>query len=125
MHKLVILIEPLEDPQPFEDRWPQFLHLVEALPGLRREASSRVAHFLYGRVPYAQVHELFFDTFAAAEAALSSPTGQQAGRLLQQMTGGRMALFFADHREDDIENLQRYRQTPVDGAASQEPDAGA
>jgi uncharacterized protein (TIGR02118 family) len=109
MHKLVILIEPPQDEAAFEGQWPAFLHLVESLPGLQRETSSRVSHFLYGPVQVAQVHELFFETYAAAEQALASPAGRQAGHLLQQMTGGRIALFFAEHREDDIENLRRYQ----------------
>lgn len=110
MYKLVILIELTKDNPVFEENWPEFLHLSEAMPGLRREATSRVDHFLYGRVPYAQMHELFFDTAEAANEALASPMGQEAGKLLQQITGGRMALFFADHREDELSNIQRYKQ---------------
>ncbi len=48
MHKLVIWIEPLPDWERFEAEWPAFLRLAEALPGLRREATSRVEQFLYG-----------------------------------------------------------------------------
>jgi hypothetical protein len=111
--KVVILIEPPDDPGLFEDRWPEFLHHVEALPGLRREATSRVDHYLFGPLPIFQMHELFFDSFPAAQAALASPAGQNAGRLLQAMTGGRMALFFADHKEDDLANIARYKQAPL------------
>lgn len=111
--KLVILIEPPEDLSRFEDRWPEFLHLVEAMPGLRREATSRVDHYLYGPTPIFQMHELFFDSFPAAQAALASPVGQDAGRLLQYMTGGHMALYFADHKEDDLSNISRYKQADL------------
>jgi uncharacterized protein (TIGR02118 family) len=110
MYKLVILIEPPADLQRFDERWPEFLHLVEAMPGLQREASSRIDHFLFGATVYSHMHELYFDTLADAEAALSSMVGQAAGGLLQQMTGGRMTLFLADHKEDDIEHLARFRQ---------------
>lgn len=110
MYKLVILIEQLENTDLFEEQWPEFLHLSEAMPGLQREATSRVSHFLYGRVVYAQMHELFFASAAAAQEALASPAGQAAGRLLQQISGGRMALFFADHKEDDLSNIRRYTQ---------------
>lgn len=109
MHKLVIMIEPLDDWQAFEEGWPQFLHLVERMPGLRREATSRVEAFLYGRGAYAMVHELFFDALPAAQQAMASPEGREAGRLLQEMTGGRMALFFAEHKEDELENIQRHQ----------------
>jgi uncharacterized protein (TIGR02118 family) len=114
MHKLVILIEPPADSNLFESRWPDFLHLAEAMPGLRREAISRVHPFLYGPTQYYQMHELFFDDLVAAEQALNSPVGQNAGRLLQQMTGGRMALFFADHKEDELSNISRFRQGSVE-----------
>jgi uncharacterized protein (TIGR02118 family) len=110
MYKLVILVESLQDWDRFEERWPEFLHLVESLPGLRREATSRVEVFLYGAKPYVHMHELFFDSRADAEKALTSPDGQAAGALLQQMSGGEMTLFFADHREDDLAHIQKYKQ---------------
>jgi uncharacterized protein (TIGR02118 family) len=109
MHKLVILIEPPPDDSALETAWPQFLHLVERLPDLRRETSSTVDQFLYGGTPYALMHELYFDTLEAARSALASPEGQAAGRLLQELTRGRLALFFADHKEDDLENIGKYQ----------------
>jgi uncharacterized protein (TIGR02118 family) len=111
MYKLVILVETLENWDSFEERWPEFLHRVETLPGLRREATSRVDVFLYGASHYVHMHELFFDSRAEAEEALSSPAGQAAGALLQQMSGGKMTLFFADHNEDDLDNIQKHRRT--------------
>ena len=110
LYKLVILIKPLEDRASFDAEWPNFLHLVEGLPGLRREATSQVERFLYGQDHYSQMHELFFDTLAEAEQALALPQGQAAGKLLQQMTKGRMSLFFAEHKEDDLANILKYRQ---------------
>jgi len=110
MHKLVILFEDLDNRDDFENRWPQFLHLVEEMPGLRREATSRVERFMFGKITYTQVHELFFDSLSQTEAALTSPQGREAGRLLQQMTGGRMVLFIAEYKEDDINNIRKYTQ---------------
>jgi len=109
MHKLVILIEQLADMQKFEQLWPEFLHQVEAMPGLRREATSRVEAFLYGNVRFNQVHELFFDTFQEAQLAMSSMQGREAGKLLQQITQGRMVLFIADTREDDLDHILQYQ----------------
>jgi hypothetical protein len=110
MHKLVILIEAIDGWDRLEMQWPGFLHLVESLPGLRRESSSRIERFLYGRTAYGRMHELFFDSLAEAEQALMTPRGQEAGRMLQQMSGGRVVLFFAEHKEDTAENIQKYRQ---------------
>lgn len=110
MYKFVILVEPLDNWDHFEERWPEFLHLVETLPGLSREATSRVDVFLYGTKPYVFMHELFFASRAEAEKALSSPEGQAAGALLQQISNGKMSLFFADHREDDLVNILQHKQ---------------
>jgi uncharacterized protein (TIGR02118 family) len=109
MVKVVILIEPPEDRRAFDEGWPEFLHHAEAMPGLRREAASQVDRFLYGRCSYAQMHELFFDSLSDAEKALSSLEGKAAGRQLQQITQGRMALFLADHKEEGAANLRKYR----------------
>lgn len=112
MHKLVILIESVPDWENFEDNWPEFLHQVEEMPGLRREATSRVEDFLYGQVPYVQVHELFFDSLVEAQQAMASPSGRNAGRLLQEMTAGRMTLFIAEHKEDDLDNIRKFKERP-------------
>ena len=40
---------------------------------------------------------------------MSSPQGQISGHVLQKVTGGRMSLLFADHREDDLENIKKYK----------------
>lgn len=115
MHKLVILIHPSLSWQEKEDEWPEFLHLVESMPALRREATSRVGRFLYGEQAVVHMHELFFDTHQQAEDAMASLQGRKAGELLQRMSGGQMTLFIADYKEDTIENLLKYRKK--DGSA--------
>ena len=110
MHKLVILIEPSSEWENHEDQWPDFLHLVEEMPGLRREATSRIEQFLFGEKIYSQMHELFFNALADIELAMASPQGREAGRLLQQMTGGHLTLFFAEHTEDTLDNIRKFRQ---------------
>jgi len=109
MYKVVILIEQ-QDGLHLETEWPAFLRLAEAMPGLQREATSRVDRVLYGGCRCGQMHELFFNTLAEAENALLSPQGQAAGKLLQQITGGRITLFIADHKEDEMENIRKYTQ---------------
>jgi len=110
MHKLVILIDTPEDWSAFEAGWPEFLHQAELMPGLRREATSQVDSILYGQSAVAWVHELFFDSPEDAYQALGSPPGREAGKVLQRITGGRMVLFFADHKEDELENIRRGQQ---------------
>jgi hypothetical protein len=114
MHKLVILIERLDDWDAFDAGWPEFLHQVEEMPGLLKETTCHVENFLYGGISIARMHELYFDTLEAAQQAMASTPGRIAGRLLQRITGGQMALFIAEHKEDDIENLRRYKEAKQD-----------
>ena len=117
MHKLVILIEPPADQATIDAGWPEFLRYAESMPGLLRESTSRVERWLYGAGGYYQVHELYFESLVQAEKALASPAGQAAGRLLQHMTRGRMALFFAEHKEDDLANILKYRPPSAPSSA--------
>ncbi len=110
MHKLVILVEPPKNYPAFEEMWSQFLHLAERMPGLRRESTSRVDGVIYGRYDCAIIHELYFDSLSALREAMSSLEGKATGELLQRMTGGRMTLLFADHKEDDLENILKHRK---------------
>lgn len=114
MFKLVILIENLPDHEHFDTLWPEFLHVSERMPGLIKEATCRVDSNLYGSYQPIMQHELYFESIDAIQLAMSSPDGQAAGGLLQQMTGGRMSLFIADHKEDDLENIRRYREESPD-----------
>ena len=114
MHKLVILIDQLDDEDQFDEMWPEFLHVSERMPGLKREATCRVEDNLYGAQQHAFMHELFFESREDILKALSSTEGRNAGELLQRMTGGRMSLFIADHKEDEIENIRRFQQRMTD-----------
>jgi hypothetical protein len=109
MYKLVILIEAPVNWEALEKAWPDFLHHAERMPGLVREASCRVVLPLSGQ-HYIQVHELFFETLAEAEEAMASPEGRATGRLLQQVTGGKLTLFIAEHKEDSITAIRRYQK---------------
>jgi uncharacterized protein (TIGR02118 family) len=125
MYKLIILIEEADTPS-LDESWPQFLHLAEQMPSLRREATSRVAHILFGKPNYTLIHELYFDSLADLQDAMASPFGQQAGQLLQRITGGRLSLLVGDHTEDDLENIRKHQQPqaqPPQAQAPQEADA--
>jgi uncharacterized protein (TIGR02118 family) len=109
MYKLIILIEPPADSSSFDDSWPEFLNQAEQMPGLVREATVRVTHTLFGASQIHMIHELFFETQADLQAAMASPEGQASGQILQRITAGNMTLLVAEHREDDLENIKRYR----------------
>lgn len=127
MYKLVILIEMPNNysigDRSFGDRWPQFLHLVEQIPGLKREATSRVDRVVYGKAEIGIIHELYFESLEALQRGMASPIGQEAGRLLQEMTGGRVTLLFADHKQDELENILKYRKPPGEGEDNAKADS--
>jgi len=108
MYKLVILIESPPDLLEFEENWPAFLHQAEKMPGLIREATVRVSKILFGNPQIHMLHELFFETLADLQTAMGSPYGQASGQIIQKITGGRMTLLIAEHREDMLENIRRY-----------------
>jgi hypothetical protein len=108
MHKLIILVESTATPD-FHVFWPRFLHAAENIPGLQREATSRINQVLFGEMQCALVHELFFNSYKSLQIGLVSASGKEAGRLLQEMTGGKVKLLIADHSEDDLENIRRYK----------------
>ena len=105
MHKLIILL-PGSEGLPAD--WHVFLRQAELLPDLRREATSHVLHHLYGEADYSIIHELFFDDLPALEKALSSDLGIRAAQTLHKITGGRVALLVADHKEDALENIRKF-----------------
>ncbi len=115
MHKLIILVGPIADTLEFSEGWPEFLHHAEEMPGLIREAAIRVQATLYGDQDISMIHELFFENQEALQNALAAPQGRLAGYILQKITEGKMTLLSAEHKEDDIDNLRKYKQ--------EEPDA--
>lgn len=116
MHKLIIFITSTHTPQ-FDANWAKFLHIAERIPGLRREATSRINQLLYGQLCCELIHELFFDSYAELEYGLNAPEGQQAGQLLQAMTGGEVVLLLAEHHQDELEHIRQFKAEPPAGEA--------
>lgn len=110
MYKLVILIEPQTEWQEFERIWPEFLKRAEKMPGLIRETTSPVDQLLHGHYHVGMIHELYFESMAAAKEAMASPKGVEAGKRLQIITGGNVTLLFADHLEDDMVNIEEHKK---------------
>jgi hypothetical protein len=121
MYKLVIMIEACEDPLILEEAWPGFLHLAEGMPGLVKESTSQVHTVLYGNRDIIKMHELFFETLDDLQFALGSPQGQVTGQTLQKITGGKMTLLISEHKEDNIENIRKYKV--VDEQSTSAPES--
>jgi hypothetical protein len=114
MHKVIILIGELEDPEKFEASWPWFLHLAERMPGLQREVTSRTSHQIFGDFRCSLVHELHFNTEQEAREALRTPEGQAAGQTLQNITHGNAVILLAQHQEDTLDNIRESSSPPED-----------
>ena len=109
MYKLIILIPVPENSHDFDARWPEFLALAERMPGLLRESTSRVDRIVHGDFPIQMIHELYFDSLKAAASAMGSEAGEEAGRILQEITGGEVTLLLADHTQDELSNIRRHQ----------------
>lgn len=114
MYKLIILVETQEDAAAFDSRWPEFLAAAERMPGLLREVTSRVDRVVHGNFHVHMLHELYFSTLKEAAAAMGSPEGEKAGRILQQISGGAVTLLLADHTQDELSNIRRHAQNSGD-----------
>jgi hypothetical protein len=112
MHKLVILVDEVDSLPSFDEGWPEFLSLAEQMPGLEREATSRVDRVVFGKSDCSLIHELFFDSLEALRQGMNSAPGLQAGQVLQKLTQGKLTLLIADHKEDDLVNIRSHTRTP-------------
>ena len=102
MHKLTIFFYPPLPNQEFNQQgWQKFMGLAEKMPGLRRETVSEIDEFLFGSQGhrYSKIHEFYFDSRAALDAALQSEEGQAAGVFLHEFTGKRFTMVIAEHKE--------------------------
>ncbi|NJL94616.1 MAG: EthD family reductase [Anaerolineae bacterium] len=96
MVKLTILFKHPADEAAFEEAYSANLHLLEALPGIIRRQANMVQGGPRGKSSYYRILELYFQDFAALDAALTSEAGQAAGRALMSFAGDVVELLFVD-----------------------------
>lgn len=114
MYKLVIFFLPPFSGTGFEQGWQKFLGMAEQMPGLRKEVVGDIEELVFGPpdVNYRKIHELYFDSREALEAALDSETGQKAGRWLHSFTQGRFLLVIARHMEATPDEFKKPKPGP-------------
>ena len=98
MHKVIIFFYN----QGFDQEgWQKFMGLAEKMPDLRRETVGDVNEFLFGGIGrgIAKIHEFYFDSRAALDAALQSEEGQATGAFLHEFTRQHFAMMIAEHKE--------------------------
>jgi len=108
MYQLILLIPTSVDIKSFDEGWPSFLEAVEQMPGLLRESVSRVDQLLYGEEYFHRIYTFSFLDQKSLEKSLLSSPGEKAGKIIHDLTGGRVTLMTADFQEDSLDNIQSY-----------------
>jgi len=108
MYQLILLIPTSVDIKSFDEGWPSFLEAVEQMPGLVRESVSRVDQLIYGKEYFHRIYSFSFPDQKTLEKSLLSSPGEKAGKIIHDLTGGRVTLMTADFQEDSLDNIQSF-----------------
>lgn len=100
MVKFMILFRDPIDVEAFENRYADFLALVERIPDIERRQVASVLGSADGRAPYYRILELYFASQEAMRAALLTAAGQEAGRELSRFARQSYDTLLADVYEE-------------------------
>lgn len=108
MYQLILLIPPSVDIKSFDEGWPSFLEAIEQMPGLIRESVSRVDQLLYGQEHFHRIYTFSFPDQKTLEKSLVSSPGEKAGKIIHDLTGGRVTLLTAEFQEDSLDHIHSF-----------------
>ena len=114
MVKLVLLFKQVAVNTNFDLRFRRNQALLKKMPGVKRLQESKVLGSPSGDATYGWILEVFFEDFAALDAALTSPEGVAAGKDLMAFAGENVELLFVESVEAAApkpltpDNLQAY-----------------
>ena len=114
MYQLILLIPTSVDINSFDEGWPSFLEAVEQMPGLLRESVSRVDQLIYGKEYFHRIYSFSFPNQKTLEKSLLSSPGEKAGKIIHDLTGGKVTLMTADFQEDSLDNIQSFTSQKTD-----------
>lgn len=100
MVKFSILFRKPADAEAFEQRYNEFLALVERMPDIQRRQVNTIFGSPLGESPYFRILEVYFTDSAAMNAALRTEAGQEAGGDLLKFGRGAFEMFFAEVYEE-------------------------
>ena len=97
MVKLVALYKKPADLATFEKHYTE-IHtpLAREMPGLRRMELARFTGSPGGEAKFHLMAEMYFDTKEAMMAALGSPEGKAAGKVVMSFAGDLIHMMFAE-----------------------------
>ncbi len=99
MVKLVLLFKQAAVNTNFDLRFRRNQALLKKMPGAKRLQESKVLGSPGGDATYQWILEVFFEDFAALDAALTSPEGVAAGKDLMAFAGENVELLFVESVE--------------------------
>ncbi|MCK4800604.1 MAG: hypothetical protein KAS84_01325 [Anaerolineales bacterium] len=108
MYQLVLLLPTSVNLEEFDETWPSFLKVAEQMPGLIKESVSRVDQLIYGSEFISRIYTFTFPDQEALEKALVSTPGERAGRLIHDLTDGKVILLTARYQEDFLNHIQSF-----------------
>jgi len=100
MVKFMILFLKPTDPGRFEERYNNFLALIERMPSVQRRQVIHILGSPLGDTPVTRILEVYFEDYATLEASLKSPAGQEAGRELNLLPRDEFNMLFAEVYEE-------------------------
>jgi hypothetical protein len=108
MYQLILLIPTSVDIKSFDEGWPSFLEAIEQMPGLLRESVARVDQLIYGQEYFHRIYTFSFPDQKSLEKALVSDPGEIAGKIIHDLTEGRVTLLTAEFQEDSLNHIQSF-----------------
>ena len=115
MKQLLILIPSNVELKKLDLGWPEFLSAAEKMPGLIRESITTVSRSLSGTSPILRCYSFVFPDQQTLQEGLTSPSGQEAGKIIHQLTDGKGIILTADYLEDEISNINKFRSGDATG----------
>ncbi len=108
MYQLILLIPTSVNIKSFDKGWPLFLEAIEQMPGLLKESVSLVDQLLYGQDHFHRIYTFSFPDQKTLEKSLVSSPGEKAGKIIHELTGGRVTLMTAEYQEDSLANIKSF-----------------
>jgi uncharacterized protein (TIGR02118 family) len=101
MVKFMILFRKPTDLDAFENRYNDFLSLIERMPDIERRQVISVLGNPMGEPHYYRILEIYFGDMAQMEASLRSKAGQEAGgELARRFPADTVEAMFAEVYEE-------------------------
>lgn len=96
MVKFVVAFRTPTNAAAYEERYQDFLALVERMPDIQKRQVVHVLGSPQGAAPYHRILELYFADVAVLQAALLTPAGQEAGQELAKFDPNSVVMHYGE-----------------------------